>query len=420
MSRQAVIRSSEKQTQAKAAAAQIACPPITRRIDLNVGHSCNMKCHFCYYLNDVKARNRDKDLTTDECKRLMDYHRRCGMEVLDLTGGEPTIRRDLIELIGYAKNEARFRTVSIITNGLRLADPGFARDVVQAGVSDFLFSLHGSSPQIHDGVTAVPGSFERLLKAIENLLATGVRVRTNSVVTGENLHDVPLLAALFAKLGVKTINFILFNPIEQAHDSSRKNFLRYRDAAKLLSKVIDEKGGSFSKLTIRYMPFCVMPDHIAFINNVHQVHYDHDEWNYYQRAWIREPHTKWLAGVAYGMAVLPGKAVWLRRGAEQYRHAAILEANSRLKKCRPPACRKCRYGFICGGIWRRYYRQFGDEELSRQPGPRLLDPWHFMDEAHRTTPPWHTTRQANETDENAPPGRPVQARTSNQQHGDGP
>ena len=210
------------------------------------------------------------------------------------------------------------------------------------------------------------------------------------MVTGQNLQDVFSRAELVEKLGVKVLNFIMFNPIEQAYDSLEGNFLRYSDAAVHLKKVIDAKSQSFSKLTVRYMPFCVMPDHIPFLQNVHQVHYDHDEWDYYQRAWVREPRIKWLAGVAYGMIALPGKMTWLRRGMRQYRHAAILQANSILKKCRPPACRKCKYAFICGGVWKEYYRHFGDDELAPFPGPLVLEPWCFMSESVRATPAWLT------------------------------
>ncbi len=365
-----------------------ACEPITRRIDLNMGHSCNMKCHFCYYQKDVAARNRDKDLTTEECKSILREHRRWGMEVLDFTGGEPTIRRDLAELVDYAGSTLGFRLVSIITNGVRLSDRGLLEELVNAGLGEFLFSLQGSTAEMHDGVTGRRGSYRRLLRAVKHALNLGVRVRCNSVVTGENLPDVPQRAKLLASLGVRTVNFIMFNPIEQAGDGDEANFVRYADAARVLSGVVDEYEELFPKLTIRYMPFCVMPDYVSHIQNVHQVHYDQDEWNYYRRAWVREPHRKWLAGLAYGAAVLPGKGVWAGRGLQQYRHAAILEANSRLKKCRPPACRDCRYGFICGGIWRTYYRRFGDGELKAHPGPLLLDPWHFMDDAQRATPQW--------------------------------
>jgi MoaA/NifB/PqqE/SkfB family radical SAM enzyme len=258
-------------------------PPLTKRIDLNVGYSCNIRCRFCYYINDVRARNKDKDLSTQECKRLIDYHFRCGMKVLEFTGGEPTIRNDLLELIIYARSVG-FSKISIITNGIRLAKINYAREIVGAGVGDFLFSIHGSSPEVHDYITCHAGSYKLLLRAIENLLGLGVKVRVNSVITGTNLLDVIKRAKLLRELGVKIVNFIMFNPIEQAYCSEASNYFRYSEAAPLLKKIIEEMGEYFDKLTFRYLPLCLMSGYERYVQNIHQVHYDHDEWNYYQRA----------------------------------------------------------------------------------------------------------------------------------------
>lgn len=362
--------------------AKRALPSLTKRIDLNVGYSCNLKCRFCYYARDVKAPGCRRDLTTEECKTLMRAHRRWGMEVLDFTGGEPTVRPDLFSLVRYAK-DIGFRQVSVISNGVLLADRTYARELTEAGVDDFLLSLHGSAAAVHDDVTAVPGSYRKLVQAIENLLALPVRVRCNSVVTGAGLDDVMARAKLFEALGVKTVNFIVFNPLEQADCAEPGNFVRYADAAERFKAVIGACAGSFTKLTIRYMPLCVMQGYERYIENVHQVHYDHDEWDYYRRAFVREPWWKWAGGVVAGALFLPAKGEWAARGREQLLHAAILEAHTILHKVRPQQCRSCRYGFICGGVWRKYAGQFGTAELRAVPGPLLTDPWHFMDAAHR-------------------------------------
>lgn len=359
-------------------------PSLTKRIDLNVGYSCNIKCRFCYYINDVKARNRDKDLSTQECKRLIRYYRRRNMEVLEFTGGEPTIRPDLFELAAYAK-KIGFPGVSIITNGIRLADIDYARQLLDSGVTDYLFSLHGSGPNTHDLVTSVPGSFARLLEAITNLLKLKAKVRCNSVITGSTLHDIYSRAKLFSDLGVKTVNFIMFNPIEQAACCAEENFFRYSDAAVHLKAVIDDFGANFQKLTIRYIPLCIMPGYENYIQNVQQVHYDHDEWDYYLRSYIREPHWKWLGGVLFGLLLLPGKGEWLKLGFNQARHAAILEAHTWLHKCKFRQCMACSYGFICGGVWKAYASRFGNDELRPKTGSRIIAPWHFMTQNQRGT-----------------------------------
>jgi len=77
---------------------------LTRRIDLNLGYTCNINCRFCYYQNsmhDGTSAGR-KDLSTQDAKRWLLFFRRKGLDAVDLTGGEPTIRRDIVELIAYA------------------------------------------------------------------------------------------------------------------------------------------------------------------------------------------------------------------------------------------------------------------------------------------------------------------------------
>jgi len=78
---------------------------LTRRIDLNLGYTCNINCRFCYYQNsmhDGTSAGR-KDLSTQDAKRWLLFFRRKGLDAVDLTGGEPTIRRDIVELIAYAR-----------------------------------------------------------------------------------------------------------------------------------------------------------------------------------------------------------------------------------------------------------------------------------------------------------------------------
>ena len=88
---------------------------LTTRVDINIGYSCNEKCKFCYYIQTVKDRNTEKDLSTDEVKRRIQYIHNQGIQTLEFTGGEPTIRNDLAELIAYAKSLG-FQSISMITN----------------------------------------------------------------------------------------------------------------------------------------------------------------------------------------------------------------------------------------------------------------------------------------------------------------
>ncbi len=349
---------------------------VTKRIDLNVGTYCNLHCSFCYYqnaLNDTSPRNNH---TTESAKNLISLYKKKGMEALELTGGEPTIRSDIVELVQYAK-EKGFKKISVITNGLRLASEEFTRKLIDVGVSDFLFSIHGPTADIHDEVTGVKGSFSKLCKGIENVKKAGVKVRCNSVVTGKNVSNLYYVAHLCFELGVDRFNFIMFNPIEQAKGSIADENIKYSVAAPLLKKAIDDFYRGFEKMIVRYIPLCQMGGYERFVHNIHQVHYDHDEWNYYLRTRVRFPFYKWLAGVFTGYILLP-HFLKIGNSISENKHIAILNAHSLMNKIKTTKCRKCRYCFICGGIWKEYYRLYGDKELTGIEGEPIYNITEFL------------------------------------------
>lgn len=350
--------------------------PLTRRVDLNLGYSCNIECRFCYYLESVEARRKDRDLSTAEAKRLLGGIRRQGLEIVDLTGGEPTLRQDLPELARYAK-EIGFRSVALITNGLRLAQPGYAQQLVASGIDDFLFSLHGPTAEMHDALTRRPGSYEALLRGIEKVRALGVKIRSNTVVTGLNVDALEPLAERLAELGFRTVNFILFNPIVEAGNADAAMNVEYRRAGRALARVLDQWAGRIPTMNVRYLPFCCLPGGEAAVTNMQQLQYDADEWDYLVRTRIREGWWIGSAAMLAGMLLLPSwKAAWAR-GYDTARHWGIKRFLEVKNKVKGPACRHCAVAPICGGVWKNYARWKGFGELTPYPGEKVYDPLHF-------------------------------------------
>ncbi len=85
------------------------------------------------------------------------------------------------------------------TNAVRCAEPGFARALADAGLEQAFVSLHAARASTSDALTAAPGTFEKTLAGVDALLAAGVRVTTNFVVTGENHAELPELASRIAE-----------------------------------------------------------------------------------------------------------------------------------------------------------------------------------------------------------------------------
>jgi MoaA/NifB/PqqE/SkfB family radical SAM enzyme len=225
---------------------------LTSRVDINIGYSCNEKCKFCYYIQTVKDRNTEKDLSTDEVKRRISFIHSKEIQTLEFTGGEPTIRPDLVELIAYAKSLG-FKSISMITNGLRTANFDYAKKLADAGLDDVLVSIHGNNAKAHDDVTETAGSFDKTIQTVKNFQQLPVKVRANCVISGYNYKGAVETLALYHSLGLQTANFILFNPIVEADWKSAPELnVAYSDAAPYIKQAIDEYKDKIKKICPKF------------------------------------------------------------------------------------------------------------------------------------------------------------------------
>ncbi len=351
---------------------------LTSRVDINVGYSCNERCKFCYYIQTIKDREKEKDLPTEEVKKRIAYIRNKGVHTLEFTGGEPTIRNDLIELIAYAKSLG-FKSISMISNGIRLAQPEYAKACVEAGVDDFLMSIHGHEPGVHDRVTEIPGSFDKVVQATKNLTKFPIKVRANCVISGYNYRGAVETLALYHSLGLRTANFILFNPIVEADWRSAPELnVAYSDAAPFIKKAIDEYKDKIPKITVRYIPLCLMQGYEQYVTNMPQIQYDPDEWDYLIRTGIREGKFIATAALWMGMLLYPGKSRLWKKGWNTFKHEGIKYFLQIKNKAYGKECHHCAYKGVCDGVWRKYADWKGFGELKAIEGPKVVDPTYFL------------------------------------------
>ena len=173
-----------------------------RRIDLKVGFRCNNHCKFC-----VQGNKREifPDRYDEEVRAILRKEIKNHQGVV-FTGGEPTVRKELVEWVKYAK-ELGYKEIQIQTNGRMFAYMNFCKKMVEAGANEFGMALHGSNAKIHDYLTRVPGSFDQTTQGIENLRTLGQCVLTNTVITKPNYKDLPNLAKLLASFRVFQFQF---------------------------------------------------------------------------------------------------------------------------------------------------------------------------------------------------------------------
>ncbi len=160
---------------------------------------CNLRCVHCYAEAEAGENKRLSGLSTEEIKRVIGEAAALGCRRLQFTGGEPTLRRDLRELIKYAKAEG-FEFIEIFTNSTLLTEP-MIRFFAEAGVHVAL-SIYSYRPETHDAITRVLGSFERTMNSLKLLLAYGVPIRCAVVAMKQNEDELDGTSYFLSKLGV--------------------------------------------------------------------------------------------------------------------------------------------------------------------------------------------------------------------------
>ena len=388
---------------------------LSQRGDIRLGYRCNARCGFCYY-QDSLDNPVDKEPTTavllDRIARL----RAAGATEIEFTGGEPTIRPDLMALIRHAA-ALGFVNISMITNGLRLAKRSFADAVIDAGVNDVLFSVHGHTAAVHDLHTGIPGSFTRIMAAVRNVGNRGVRRRSTTTITGYNCAHTEDIVGFVIGLGMDCIHLSVFSPVNEAKGTDAGMCVRYSDAAAAIKRAIDAHKSELPPLSVKYIPFCFMTGYENYVMNLYQQSFDPDDWNYYLSNKVRRADTS-LKRAAFDAVALAGAALakscstvrvhgWA--GVKVLGFTRIAEL---VRKKRVSACRSCRYDVVCDHAWKEYVVRYGEEEFSPVHGPKILDPAWCYDLARYRRPGVRVTTRGASRQPRAPEISPTVAGAS--------
>lgn len=173
----------------------------------SITRACNMACRHCHTVG--KPAKADDELSTAEALALMDQFGSCGVHCVIFTGGEPLMRRDLLDVARHAIQ--RDLDLWLITNGWLVSEP-IAREIAGIGFSRVLVSLDSARPERHDAFRNMPGCFDRATTATSRLLEAGARVALIVTINRMNFDEINDILALARRLEVNCVNFQTFKP----------------------------------------------------------------------------------------------------------------------------------------------------------------------------------------------------------------
>lgn len=344
-----------------------------RKIKIHTNHACNLKCRFCYYGDSSCIK--EKDPTLDELKFWLKKAKDNGAIDVDFCGGEPTLRADFPELLEYTR-KIGYRIIGVTTNGQRMANLDYVKKLIKSGLNDALFSLEGYNAKTHDYLTRVPGSFDKIIKAIKNVKKEGIILRINSTVTKDNYKDLEKFAKLLIKLKPDSVNFIKFNPWDVALNQAKDLFPRYSEMAPYLKKAIDILNTKVEKVSVRYFPLCFMKGYERHVSNCTNLVWEADEWGLHSAQYnMSKKSLKYYAQLI--RRLIKKIPIILKVKPTLSFNKWFNEVTIKNLYTKLPECEKCSYNLICDGIDKAYPEIYGIKEIKHVPGKIIKDVMQF-------------------------------------------
>jgi radical SAM protein with 4Fe4S-binding SPASM domain len=314
--------------------------------EIALTYRCQNRCTFCYAASPYRGDDKDV-MTTEQIKKVMHkiFHQ-AHVPSLSFTGGEATLRADLLELIGYGK-ELGFR-VNLISNGVRSGKYEFAEKLAHAGLDSTQISIEAGDAELHDKIVGRAGAFEKTTNAVRHFQRLGLHVHTNSTLCGDNIQHAPELIRYVArdlKLKVMSMNMLIRTGVALA---TPRMEISYQDIADHLPKLLEVAEEESIKLVwYSPVPYCIVnpiflglgAKSCACIDGILSV----------------DPNGNVLPCSSFG----EGIGSLLEKDFDEI-YASAPARYWREKKYLPPNCQGCAHSDICGGACPLYWDESGN------------------------------------------------------------
>lgn len=291
-------------------------------LDVILGYDCNLACDYCTITPAMRTRAMDTRAVVRELRR----GRGDGFDAVSFTGGEPTIRADLLPLVREARSLG-YGSIKVQSNGLAYAHaPNVAR-LVAAGATKLHVSIHTHRPELYDALVRRDDSYSAMESGLRNAVATGVHVVADVIMKSDTYRDLAGAIDFVADRGVREAHLWLVSLTDGNRDHVA-SLPRMTDAVAQMRTAFAR--GRERGVTVRslHVPRCLLGDDVAAA----------------------------LDPGADGVRVVTPDAVFDLRDSK---------LGGQMKVA---ACTGCEYDAVCPGIRPDYLEVYGDQEIAAARG----------------------------------------------------
>jgi len=287
-------------------------------LDIVLGYDCNLACDYC----TITPAMRTRALSSSQVLQALSDGRAAGFDALSFTGGEPTIRPDLVGLV-KAAHSLGYSDIKVQSNGLLFAHGPNVDALTRAGVTRFHMSIHTHDAAAYDALVQRAGSYPIMVAGLDNLVARGLSPVADLILKSDTYRKLPDALVWLRARGVRTA-YLHFVSLTDGNRDNLHSMPRMSEVMPVLGQALAWSRANALEARVLYMPACVLGEHAAHAFD---------------------------PGASRVRVVTPEAVFELRDSrlsGQQY----------------VPACDGCDYRARCPGIRADYLARFGDTEFT--------------------------------------------------------
>jgi len=291
-------------------------------LDMILGYDCNLWCDYC----TIGPELRGRALSTAHALASLRQGRAQGLDALSLTGGEPTIRPDLLAIV-RAGRALGFADIKVQSNGLLYAHGDNLRRLLAAGATRLHVSVHTHRADRYEQLVRRTGTYAAMVGGLQQAVASGATLVVDLILKRDTMADLPAAIGWLADQGVRAVD-LWYVSLTDANAAHPESLPRMTEAMPFLAEALAR--GRAREMTLRslHVPRCLLGQ-------------DH-------------AHA-WDPGADRVVVVTPESTFALK--------------DSRLAgRVKVPACTGCPFEQVCPGVRPDYLAAFGDGEIAATRG----------------------------------------------------
>ena len=291
-------------------------------LDVILGYDCNVACDYC----TITPQMRERALSTRAVASALRAGRHKGYDAVSFTGGEPTIRGDLLQLVRLSRTLG-YGDVKLQSNGLLLAHGPNVDRLIEAGVTRFHVSIHAHERAHYERLVRRPGTYDAMVGGLKRLVERQVSLVADVILKEDTYRALPDALAWLHGVGVRAAD-LWFVSLTDHNRDNLASLPRMTDVVPFMQRAFAWARSHDMTLRSLHVPRCLLGD-------------DHGH--------AFNPAT---GGV---MVVTPDATF-------------ELEESRLTGQVHVPACEGCRFETICTGLRPDYLEVYGDEEIATSRG----------------------------------------------------